>query len=80
MNDISVSVGSSVGVVGVGRIAVGLEAVGKVSVVFDVVNPEDNLKKVSVKKQLVRFYKKKTFTLFLNRKMPNSKSVSAILV
>jgi hypothetical protein len=64
---------------GVGRIAVGLEAVGKVSVVFDVVNPENNLKKVSVKKQFVRFYKK-TFTLFLNRKMPNSKSVSAILV
>lgn len=52
------------GVVGVGRIAVGLEAVGKVSVVFDVVNPEDNLKKVSVKKQLVRFYKKKHLPFF----------------
>jgi hypothetical protein len=64
LNDISVSVGSSVGVVGVGRIAVGLEAVGKVSVVFDVVNPEDNLKKVSVKKQLVRFYKKKHLPFF----------------
>jgi hypothetical protein len=52
-----------VGVVGIGRIAVGLEAVGKVSVVFDVVNPEDNLKKVSVKNSLSVFINK-TFTTY----------------